>query len=112
MTLNSTQLVGNWGTQGVQDGWSSNPTGPSGAWKGTLVLRANMTSTMVFTSGNIAPTRNGDWSLSGTTVSIMDTFGTVWTANVGNPSNPGSMSGSYQSGPQGAAGGNWSAQKL
>lgn len=112
MALNSTQLVGNWRTEGVQDGWSSNPTGPSGAWKGNLVLRANMTSTMTFTSGNVAPTRNGDWSLSGTTVSIIDTFGTAWTANVGNPSNPVSMSGRYLSGPPGAADGSWGAQRL
>jgi len=109
MALNATQLVGNWRTDGVQDGWSSNP---SGAWKGNLVLRADMTSTMTFTSGNVAPTRNGDWSLSGTTVSIIDTFGTAWTANIGNPSNPVSMSGRYLSGPPGAADGSWGAQRL
>jgi len=109
MALNSTQLIGNWRTEGVQFGW---PPPASGAWKGTLVLRADMTSTMTFTSGNVAPTRNGDWSISGTKVSIVDTFGTVWTANVGNPSNPVSMSGGYQSGPPGAADGSWSAQKL
>lgn len=112
MSLNPTQLVGNWAMEGVQDGWSSNPIGPSGAWGGNLVLRANMTSTMAFTSGNVAPTRNGDWSLRGTTVSIIDTFGTVWTANVGNPSNPVSMSGRYESGPPGAADGSWSARRL
>lgn len=111
MALNPTQLVGNWSTEGVQDGWSSNPTGPSGAWKGNLVLRADMTSTMAFTQGNIAPTRNGDWSISGNMVSIIDGFATVWTADVGNPSNPVSMGGRYVSGPAGAAGGNWSAHK-
>jgi hypothetical protein len=109
MALNSAQIVGNWATEGVQFGW---PPPASGAWKGNLVLRANMTSTMAFTSGNVAPTRDGDWSLSGTTVSIVDRFGTVWTANVGNPSNPVAMSGGYKSGPPAATDGSWSARRL
>lgn len=112
MALTSAQLAGNWRTEGVQSGWSSSPHGTSGAWKGNLVLRANMTSTMAFTSGNVAPSRNGDWSLSGNTVSVIDAMGSIWTANIGNPANPVSMTGSYQSGSPGAAGGGWGAQKM
>jgi hypothetical protein len=112
MALNAAQLVGNWRTEGVQDGWSSNPTGPSGAWKGNLVLRTNMTSTMSFTQGNVAPSRNGDWSLSGSTVSIIDALGSQWTANVANPGNPVSMGARYVAGAPGAAGGSWGAEKL
>jgi hypothetical protein len=112
MALTPAQLVGNWRTEGVQDGWSSNPTGPSGGWKGNLELRADMTSTMAFTEGNIAPTRDGDWSLNGNTVTIVDSYRTVWTANIGDPNNPVSMTGRYVSGPAGAAGGSWIAQKL
>ena len=112
MPLTQNQLIGNWRTEGVQDGWSSPPIGPSGAWKGTLVLRANMTSTMVFTSGNIAPSRNGDWNLNGNTLSVVDSYGSVWTANISNPANPSSMAGRYISGVPGAAGGNWSANRV
>lgn len=112
MPVTPAQLAGNWRTEGVQDGWSSNPLGPSGAWKGTLVLRANMTSRMTFTSGNVAPARDGDWSLSGNTVTVIDAFGTVWTGAIGNPNNPVSLSGRYESGPPGAADGSWNAQKL
>ena len=111
MAITANQLVGNWTTEGVQDGWSSPPGGPSGAWKGALVLRPDMTSTMSFTSGNVAPTRNGDWSISGNTISIIDRKGTVWKANIANPNNPVSMSGRYDA-PEGAGDGNWSAQKM
>lgn len=108
MTLNPQQLVGNWQTEGVQSDWSP-PV--SGAWKGTLVLRANMTSTMGFTQGNMGRTRNGNWSLNGATLSIIDTQNTVWRAQVGNPGNPVSLSGNYQP-VAGASGGSWSARRL
>ncbi len=111
MALVAARLAGNWKTEGVQDGWSSPPLGASGAWKGTLVLRPNMTSSMTFTSGNVGPSRNGDWSVNGNSVSIIDRRGTTWTANIGNPENPVSMSGRYDS-PQGAGDGNWSAQRV
>jgi hypothetical protein len=112
MSVSANQLIGNWKIEGVQSGWSSPPHGPSGAWKGTLVLRANMSSKMVFTSGNVAPSRDGDWSLNGNTLSVIDSMGSVWTANISNPSNPSSMNGSYISGVPGAAGGSWGATKV
>lgn len=112
MSPTPNQLVGNWKTEGVQDGWSTPPLGPSGAWEGNLTLRADMTSTMNFTKGNIAPSRNGDWSLNGNTLSIIDSYGSQWSANFGNPSNPVNFGGRYVSGVPGAAGGSWNANKL
>ena len=109
MSVEAKDLVGNWVTEGTQSGWSSNPTGPSGGWRGTMVLRANGTSSMVFTDGNIAPSRNGDWSLSGTQFSIIDAFGTSWTGYVSSAS---AIGGDYDAGPAGAAGGTWRARKL
>lgn len=109
MMLTSKQLVGNWVTEGTQFGWTY-PA--SGAWAGNLVLKANMTATIHFTKGNIAKTRNGNWSLNGQTLSIIDTEKTVWTATISNPNNPVNMSGQYDSGPQGAQDGSWQARKL
>ena len=112
MAISPNQLIGNWKTEGVQSGWGTPPLGPSGGWKGTLVLRADMSSKMVFTSGNVAPPRDGDWSLNGNTLSVIDSYGSVWTANISNPSNPSAMAGSYVSGVPGSAGGSWGATKV
>lgn len=109
MALSTQQLVGNWVTEGTQNGWSYPQ---SGAWKGNLVLRTNMTTSMKFTSGNVAPPRNGDWSLNGTTMSIIDAQGSTWTATINSTTQPSAMSGNYSAGPAGAQGGSWSARKL
>lgn len=108
MAITPQEMVGTWMTSGVQDGWSSNPHGPSGGWEGNLVLRANKTSSMKFTKGNIAPSRDGDWSLTGNKLTVVDSYGSVWTANVSNATN---MAGQYKSGVPGAAGGGWNARK-
>ena len=107
MALDPKNLVGNWTTSGTQHGWS-HPA--SGAWKGNLVVRANGTTTMRFTDGNVAPSRPGDWSLNGQTFSILDSQGTRWKATVNGTGNQ--MGGDYDSGPAGAAGGGWSARKI
>ena len=65
---------------------------------------------MNFTWGNIAPARGGNWSLNGNSFSIIDGQGTLWTATVNDTG--GEMSGNYDSGPAGAAGGSWHAQKV
>jgi len=106
MTVQAAELVGNWVTEGTQSGWSA-PA--SGGWRGNLVLRANGTSRMNFTDGNVARARNGNWSLNGARFSLIDTEGTRWSAQVTSAT---ALGGDYDSGPPGAAGGNWSARKV
>jgi hypothetical protein len=70
-----------------------------------------MTTSMNFTSGNVAPSRSGNWSLNGTSFSIIDGQGSTWTATLNSVTNPTAMSGNYTAGT-GAQGGSWSARKL
>lgn len=102
-----TSVIGNWRTEGTQDGWSY-PA--SGAWKGTLALKSNQDSQMVFTDGNVAPSRSGNWVLGNNRISIVDTQGTQWVGTVNSTCTQ--ISGTYDSGPAGAAGGSWSARRV
>lgn len=106
MSPTPAQMVGNWVTEGVQSGW---PPPASGGWRGNLVIRADGTTTMNFTDGNIAPSRNGDWRLVGQNFSIIDREKTLWRATVTNTTQ---MGGDYDSGPAGAPGGSWSARRV
>lgn len=105
MSVTPQDLVGNWATEGNQEGWQY-PA--SGAWKGNLTIRANGTTSMHFTAGNAGPARDGDWSLDGISFSIIDTIGTKWTARVYDARH---MSGEYDS-PEGAGDGNWNARRI